>query len=107
MATSPIGYSSMAAAAGASGASASASTDPSQDPNATKQEFISLLVAQLQNQDPTNPTDGTQFLSQLTEINSLEQLLEIRQDLDTLSSQTTPAGSATPAQASGANRLQN
>jgi flagellar basal-body rod modification protein FlgD len=51
-------------------------------------------VAQLQNQDPLDPSDGTQFLSQLTEINSLEQLLEIRQDLDQMSGQTTTAGAS-------------
>jgi flagellar basal-body rod modification protein FlgD len=93
MATNPVSYGSTAAAAGTSptsGASSSSSTDPAQDPNATKEEFISLLVAQLKNQDPLNPADGTQFLSQLTQINSLEQLLGIRQDLDKLSGQTTP-----------------
>jgi flagellar basal-body rod modification protein FlgD len=51
-------------------------------------------VAQLQNQDPLDPSDGTQFLSQLTEINSLEQLLEIRQDLDQMSGQTATAGAS-------------
>ena len=55
-------------------------------------DFLQLLVAQLQNQDPLDPTDGTQFLSQLTEINSFEQLLYIRQDLDTISGQSTAAG---------------
>ena len=62
-----------------------------------------MLVAQLQNQDPLNPSDGTQFLSQLTEINSFEQLLYIRQDLDQISGQNTPtsgsgatSGSSTP-----------
>ena len=90
MATSPITY---GAATPAAGASASSGTNSLGDPQATKEQFISLLVAQLQNQDPLDPTDGTQFLSQLTEINSLEQLLGIRTDLDKL---TTP-----PAQASG------
>lgn len=92
MATNPVGYASAAAGTGsASGASSSSNTNASNDPEATKQQFISLLVAQLQNQDPLSPADGTQFLSQLTEINSLEQLLGIRQDLDTLAGQTTPS----------------
>lgn len=102
MATNPVSYS-PAAAAGSTAASSSSSppvADSSQDPGATKQEFISLLVAQLKNQDPLNPTDGTQFLSQLTEINSLEQLLGIRQDLDKLSGSATPA-SATGSSSSG------
>ena len=93
MASSPVGY---AAGAGAASNSSSGKTsDSNNDPAATKEEFISLLVAQLKNQDPLNPTDGTQFLSQLTEINSLEQLLGIRQDLDKL---TTPATSDTSTQ---------
>jgi flagellar basal-body rod modification protein FlgD len=106
MATNPVSHGSTAAAAAASsssGASSSSSTGSSQSPEATKQEFISLLVAQLQNQDPLNPSDGTQFLSQLTEINSFEQLLYIRQDLDQVTGQDTPTsasgsspGSSTP-----------
>jgi len=87
MTTNPVSYGAAAAAAGTS--SSSSSSSGVEDPSKTKEEFISLLVAQLQNQDPTNPTDGTQFLSQLTEINSLEQLLGIRQDLDSLSAPVT------------------
>ena len=83
MTTNPVSYGAAAAAASTS------SSSGVEDPGKTKEEFISLLVAQLQNQDPTNPTDGTQFLSQLTEINSLEQLLGIRQDLDSLSAPAT------------------
>jgi flagellar basal-body rod modification protein FlgD len=87
-----------------SGSSSSSSgANSSESPEATKVQFISLLVAQLQNQDPLNPSDGTQFLSQLTEINSFEQLLYIRQDLDQISGQNTPtsgsgatSGSSTP-----------
>jgi len=97
MATNPVSYGSAAAAATASsssGATSSSSTNSSQSPEATKQEFISLLVAQLQNQDPLNPSDGTQFLSQLTEINSFEQLLYIRQDLDQISAQDTPTSAS-------------
>ena len=90
MATSPVNYGANAPAATGSTSGAGSPTDPSNDPQATKEEFISLLVAQLQNQDPLDPTDGTQFLSQLTEINSLEQLLEIRTDLDQLAG--APAG---------------
>jgi flagellar basal-body rod modification protein FlgD len=97
MATNPVSYSSTAAAAGASsssGSTSSSNTDSSLSPEAAKQQFISLLVAQLQNQDPLNPSDGTQFLSQLTEINSFEQLLYIRQDLDQISGQDTPASAS-------------
>jgi flagellar basal-body rod modification protein FlgD len=41
--------------------------------------FLQLLTAQLQNQDPTSPMDPNQFLGQLVQLNSLEQLIGIRQ----------------------------
>ena len=53
--------------------------------------FLQLLVAQLQNQDPMNPTDSTTFVTQLAQFQQLEQSINsgqdisaIRQDLDTL-----------------------
>lgn len=47
-----------------------------------EQMFLKLLVSQMQNQDPTNPVDGTQFVSQLAQFSSLEQLIGIKGDLD-------------------------
>jgi len=43
--------------------------------------FITLLTAQLQAQDPTNPMDPNQMVDELVSINSLQQLIEIQQDL--------------------------
>jgi flagellar basal-body rod modification protein FlgD len=43
--------------------------------------FLQLIVAQLKNQDPLNPADSVQFLSQLAQFSQLEQLIGIRQDL--------------------------
>lgn len=48
----------------------------------SEQMFLQLLVAQMQNQDPTNPVDDTQFVSQLAQFSSLEQLIGIKGDLD-------------------------
>lgn len=47
-----------------------------------KDEFLRLLVTQLQNQDPVNPMDSSQFASQLAQFNSVEQLINVN---DTLS----------------------
>ena len=48
------------------------------------QSFLKLLVAQAQNQDPTNPTDSTQYLSQLASFSSVEQGVQMNQKLETL-----------------------
>ncbi|PID39981.1 MAG: hypothetical protein CR984_05590 [Proteobacteria bacterium] len=42
-----------------------------------KDDFLSLLVAQLQHQDPLNPSDSTEFTAQLAQFSSLEQLQNI------------------------------
>ncbi len=54
----------------------------------SKDTFLKLLVAQLKNQDPTNPTDSTQFVGQLTQYSELEQLIGINTGVQKLG--TTP-----------------
>jgi len=49
-----------------------------------KDDFMNLLVAQLQNQDPLNPMDSTAFTSQLAEFSSLEQLANVNENLEYL-----------------------
>jgi flagellar basal-body rod modification protein FlgD len=58
------------------------------DPLASEETFLKLLVSQLQNQNPLNPTDSTQFVSQLTAYSQLEQLIGINKN-------TTPAETTT------------
>ena len=48
--------------------------------------FMTLLVAQLKNQDPLAPQDGAQFVAQLAQFNSLDQLIGIRQSIEQLTS---------------------
>ncbi|MEX3071399.1 flagellar hook assembly protein FlgD [Vibrio alginolyticus] len=46
-------------------------------------EFISLMVAQIQNQDPLNPLDGTEYVSQLaqfSQVQSTENMANIMQN---------------------------
>lgn len=64
-----------------------------------KDEFLKLLVAQLQHQDPLNPMQGDQMASELAQFSSLEQLQQIN---TTLSSQQTSDGSLLGAVQSGA-----
>lgn len=48
------------------------------------QTFLQLLVAQLKNQDPTQPVDGTQFVTQLAQFSNLEQSVAMRTDIDAI-----------------------
>ncbi len=43
--------------------------------------FLQLLVAQLKNQDPLNPTDPATFMSQLAQFQQLEQSMNTGQDI--------------------------
>jgi len=47
-----------------------------------KDEFFKMLIAQLQNQDPLNPMDGTDFTAQLAQFSSLEQLTNVNSNLE-------------------------
>jgi len=49
-----------------------------------KDAFLRLLTTQLQNQDPLNPTDSTEFTAQLAQFSSLEQLSNVNETLTTL-----------------------
>ena len=44
--------------------------------------FLTLMLQQLQNQDPTQPTDNTEWLAQLAQYSSLEQMTEMNQGLN-------------------------
>jgi flagellar basal-body rod modification protein FlgD len=57
--------------------------------------FLQLLVSQLKNQDPLNPTDSTTFVTQLAQFSELEQVIAIRGDTDQLAAATSQSGSAT------------
>jgi flagellar basal-body rod modification protein FlgD len=58
---------------------------------ANKSTFLQLLVAQIKNQDPTQPQDGVQFVSQLAQFSQLEQSIATNTTLGTMN---TALGSA-------------
>lgn len=64
------------------------------DALANENTFLQLLVTQIKNQDPTQPMDSTTFLTQLAQFSQLEQLIGIRQGVQSLdtgvSAATTP-----------------
>jgi flagellar basal-body rod modification protein FlgD len=49
----------------------------------TSNDFLTLLVTELKNQDPTQPTDPNAYIQQLVGVNSLQQLIQMNQGLST------------------------
>jgi len=66
---------------GATGTSAATAAKSKGNDVVNQAEFMKLLVAQLQNQDPLNPLDSANFSAQLAQFSSLEQLTQINQKL--------------------------
>ena len=54
------------------------------DAAVSKEEFLILLVAQLQHQDPLSPQDPSEFTAQLAQFSSLEQLISVNQSINDL-----------------------
>jgi flagellar basal-body rod modification protein FlgD len=55
---------------------------PVKEKDLGKDAFLKLLVTQLQNQDPTNPQADGEFLAQLAQFSSLEQLTSMQLTLE-------------------------
>ncbi|WP_112180847.1 MULTISPECIES: flagellar hook assembly protein FlgD [Paraliobacillus] len=49
-----------------------------------KDEFMRILMAQLQNQDPLNPMEDKEFISQMATFTSLEQMMEMNTSISSL-----------------------
>lgn len=47
-----------------------------------KDDFMKLLIAQLQNQDPTNPMQDTEFIAQMAQFSALEQTMNLSKAFD-------------------------
>lgn len=72
------------------------------DALSSKDTFLTLLVAQLKNQDPLNPTDGTAFVTQLATFSGVEQSTQMRDDLDAIRTALTTAAASTTSAAAAA-----
>lgn len=75
----------MSSTAGSGATSADGSTISAND-------FLTLLVTEMKNQDPTAQTDPNEYINQLVQVNSLEQLIQINQNLNTALGGTPTGG---------------
>jgi flagellar basal-body rod modification protein FlgD len=71
--------------------SSAAAAAPAGTPRATKDEFMTLFVAQLRNQDPLSPQDPSAFVAQLAQLSQLEQTAESNTRLGELADQQAAA----------------
>lgn len=51
---------------------------------ADSETFIKMLVAQIQNQDPTNPMESTDFVSQTAQLTQVEQAIQTNRNIESL-----------------------
>lgn len=63
-------------------ASASPTSSAASAGTITSSDFLTLLVTELKNQDPTSSQDPNAYIDQLVQVNSLQQLISINQDLN-------------------------
>ena len=70
-----------------------------------QQDFLKMLIAQLENQDPLDPQDATEFTAQLAQFNSLDQLMAMRSSMDALTSVQNEAQSLATASLIGREAL--
>ena len=72
----PTGTSTSSSATGSSAASTRAASE--------QDMFLQLLVAQLKNQDPLNPEDGTTFVTQLAQFQQLDTSISTGSDVSSI-----------------------
>src|SRR5277367_919845 len=91
-ATQPANRPSAASSPATANDSSSSPTDPGVDLTNT---FLQLLSVQLQNQSPLDPVDPNQFTVELAQFDSLGELTQIQELMQTLVNDVTPTSNST------------
>ena len=73
---------------------ATASTKDAKSATLNYDSFLKLLVAQMKNQDPTDPIDASQQMSQLASFSAVEQAIKTNSHLESLIQETSMAQAA-------------
>jgi len=76
-----------------SDASSASSTSSQNSAVVTANDFLTLLVTELKNQDPTANNDPNAYVNQLVQVNSLQQLIQINQNTNGNTAGTSTAAS--------------
>jgi flagellar basal-body rod modification protein FlgD len=66
------------------GSTATGSTTNTSTNTVDYNTFLQLLIAEMKNQDPTNPTDTSQYMSQFAQLSTVEQAMQTNTKLDAL-----------------------
>lgn len=84
----PIGW--PAQTGGITSSAANGEVTESTNRLANQDIFMKLLVAQLRYQNPMNPADGIEFMTQLTQFSQLEQMMSVRKELESIRKMLDP-----------------
>jgi flagellar basal-body rod modification protein FlgD len=71
------------------GSASSSSSSSATSGSDLQNTFLQLLIAQMKNQDPTNPMDSSQMTSQLAQINTVTGIAQLNTSLTSLATQLT------------------
>lgn len=86
MATSPVNNNALNSLLGVNSQTGTSSGSKSTD-GLGESDFLNLLITQLKNQDPLNPMKDTEFIAQLANFSSLQQMTSMNSNMSTLLAQ--------------------